>query len=393
MENSPLPRFVSHIEFHFRERSHPTGRPRLKLREWNHSSKLLRVLMVQLSECTWYLPFLSTSYCPVVLVLEPGEHLHIGKGRFHAFRKLSSETLANIDCHSDLREETLRKLRMEGIDFGSIVNFSIAWDWSFLGWTAEGINREMVAALEYALRNRNVLQPKQSLAIPKLCLLKRCMQSEAHLSAGKAEDPQFHHKILRGLLPALEFVVSHEKRSVLLATSQKVGNPNTSENPDLFPVDPYGNSDYTCSICFQELCNTYMHCQGCERLLGKDYNVCTECHALGKHREFVIKNSWVDSVDSCINHTGAFPASTHEGYSCGKTKLCPFCRFGRECCCRCHSEFSLEQRFFRQEQLCKLLSGTRKIVGEETIPFSDQVFPRLTKAGQSLVMKVGMTKG
>jgi hypothetical protein len=91
----------------------------------------------------------------------------------------------------------------------------------------------------------------------------------------------------------------------------------------------------------------------------------------------------------CINHTKAFGASTRGGSSCDKAKLCRFCRSGRECCCKeqacccgCHSKFSPEQRFFRAERLGKLLSGARKIVGEERIPFFDQVSPRLRKAGQ-----------
>ena len=100
------------------------------------------------------------------------------------------------------------------------------------------------------------------------------MQLESHLSAGKAEDPQFHRNILRGMLPALQFVVRHVEASVLQAKLPEVGDPHSSQNLDLFPIDPYGTSDYSCSICYQELCNTYMHCQGCERLLRRDYHVC-----------------------------------------------------------------------------------------------------------------------
>jgi hypothetical protein len=44
-----------------------------------------------------------TSYCPSVLILTAGEHLHINKGRLHAFRKMSSEQLPPDDCHHELR--------------------------------------------------------------------------------------------------------------------------------------------------------------------------------------------------------------------------------------------------------------------------------------------------
>ena len=43
-------------------------------------------------------------------------------------------------------------------------------------------------------------------------------------------------------------------------------------------VDPFGD-DYFCTLCHQELGNTYMHCSGCEALLAKDFNICVQCHS------------------------------------------------------------------------------------------------------------------
>jgi predicted amidophosphoribosyltransferase len=43
-------------------------------------------------------------------------------------------------------------------------------------------------------------------------------------------------------------------------------------------VDPFGN-DFFCVSCHQELGNAYMHCNGCEDLLQKDYNICITCHS------------------------------------------------------------------------------------------------------------------
>lgn len=324
--------------------------------------------------------FVYHSYCPVVLVLGPGEHLHIGKGRFHAFRKLGLEALAKDDCHSYLRKEILRKKKVRSkrgmLEFKNMVNFSIAWDWCFMGHTAEGINREMTSTLESAFRNRNFAPPKQSLGIPKLCLLKQSAQSESHLSAGKPEDQEFHRNLLRGLLPSLEFVIRHEMCVVAEVFPQKL--PNTSENLSVFPVDPYDNTGYSCSLCYHELSNTYMHCWGCEQLLQKDFNVCSQCYGLEMHRRFHVMNINVDAQNSAFNHTGAFGASTaaHKG-SCDEGNLCPKCAGGQECCCTCHSNFSIEQRFFSNDGLSKLLSATRKIVGMQRIPFFDEVSPRL----------------
>jgi hypothetical protein len=323
--------------------------------------------------------FVYHSYCPVVLVLRPGEHLHIGKGRFHAFRKLGLDALPNNDCHSYLRKEILRKKKVGGkrgnIEFKNMVNISIAWDWSFMGHTAEGINREMTYALESAFRNRNFVPPKQSLGIPKLCLLKLCAQSESHLSAGKPEDPEFHRNLLRGLLPTLEFIIRHEICMVAGAGPQKL--PNTSENPSVFPIDPYDVAGYQCSLCYHELANTYMHCWGCEQLLQKDFNVCIQCYGLRKHRCFHVMNINVDAQNSAFNHTGAFFASTAHKSSCDEGNMCLKCKNGQDCCCSCHSKFSIEQRFFSNDGLSKLLSATRKIVGMQKIPFFHEVSPRL----------------
>jgi hypothetical protein len=80
-------------------------------------------------------------------------------------------------------------------------------------------------------------------------------------------------------------------------------------------------------------------------------------------------NVHVDEQDSAFNHTGAFGATTaHEG-SCDEGTLCRMCKNIQGCCCNCHSKFSIEQRFFSNDKLSKLLSATRKIVGMHKIPF------------------------
>ena len=95
------------------------------------------------------------------------------------------------------------------------------------------------------------------------------------------------------------------------------------------------------------------------------------------HRRFHVININVDAQNSAFNHTGAFGASTAHKGSCDEGNLCPKCAGGQECCCTCHSNFSIEQRFFSNDGLSKLLSATRKIVGMQRIPFFDEVSPRL----------------
>lgn len=331
-----------------------------------------------------------SSYCPIVLILGPGEHLHIGKGRFHAFRKLGAETLPDDDCHSDLRRKVHSTLGMDKNAFASLVNFSIAWDWSFLGWTPEGINREMAATLECALRHRKLANPKQLLAIPKLCLISCCKSSIAAIrSQGSgfgitvtSNDgaQQQHRNILKGLLPTLEFVVSQEQDAFQASGSVKLQNevhPHSWENPVVFPIDPYGILDYSCKFCHQELANTYMHCNGCEDILKKDFNICAECHFDSKYRVFVIMNDQDFSFDSSLNHTGALSPLKHR--NC-KAKRCGVCQRGRKCCCTCHHNFSPQQRFWNCKTLLEVLTVAKDIVAEDKIPFHGEVSQRLKQA-------------
>ena len=38
----------------------------------------------------------------------------------------------------------------------------------------------------------------------------------------------------------------------------------------------YGDCGFVCKLCKEELSNVYMHCDGCEKLLNKDFNICQE---------------------------------------------------------------------------------------------------------------------
>lgn len=68
------------------------------------------------------------SYCPSVFILKPGQHLHINKGRLHAFRKLTIEPLPDSDCHADLRSTLIQQITDRGETLDDLC-ISIAYDW------------------------------------------------------------------------------------------------------------------------------------------------------------------------------------------------------------------------------------------------------------------------
>ena len=93
--------------------------------------------------------------------------------------------------------------------------------------------------------------------------------------------------VLRGILPSLSRVVATHKLAVesyklsterlrkgKMPTLRAARLPDSWQNPSQAAIDPYG-SDYFCKICNYELSNIYLHCDGCEMLLQKDFNICS----------------------------------------------------------------------------------------------------------------------
>jgi hypothetical protein len=245
------------------------------------------------------------SYYPSVFILKPGQFVHINKGRLHAFRKLSPTLLPEHDCHAKMREKVLSQFNEKQLLDLSIC-ISIAWDWTFRGLTAEAIHCELSSMFQCAALNQE--HRAQSLAIPETCLLHAAKVLLARVKPLDQPIDNGHSllrfasqnfplnsstlpeqdalTVLKGILPSLSMVVSRHKTSVdeakIAALENGVRHPKLSvaerpdawENPQLFSVDPYGN-DFFCKICSYELSNIYFHCDGCEKILSKDFNICS----------------------------------------------------------------------------------------------------------------------
>jgi hypothetical protein len=223
----------------------------------------------------------------------------------HAFRKLSAALLPEHDCHAELRKQLLSEKGFEKL-LPQLTCCSIAWDWTYRGVTAEAMNREISSMIECAALNRE--NRTRSLAIIETSLLHTAKtfvaQAKAALmvqSSGSSvkngcsllgydlPKPSFlpaeseAKEVLMGLLPSLSHVISYHKSAVVnaKAIASFEGSPMLSfascpdswQNPQLFSIDPYGN-DFICKICSDELSNIYMHCDGCENILSKDFNIC-----------------------------------------------------------------------------------------------------------------------
>ena len=263
-------------------------------------------------------------YCPSVFTLEPGDLVHINKGRLHAFRKMSTTKLPEWDCHVQRRQTIIQSKDIAGEEKLCV---SVAWDWMYRGVTSEGINREVCTVLEASALNRR--NEVTSLAIPELSLLQMAKSIPARVLTPKkgisflgALEKEKNRtsvydstkaEICKGIYPALCVVVGQHVRALNVkeSKSRQKGErlsiakiPDTQENPQACPLDPYGNSDFQCKLCSKELSNVYFHCDGCEKLLSKDFNICRGCYLQGKFEIKVQMHPSNPKRHATLNHMG-----------------------------------------------------------------------------------------
>ena len=281
----------------------------------------------------------------------------------------------------------------------------------FKGVTSEGINREVSSILECVRLNRE--HDLQSLAIPETALLFlakenvakynaastrdsdsliQCAQvSMVNESRGSEPDPM---TVLRGILTPLKFVVHRHKSAVHMSKGwgEKIrdeqnnwakvsvdSKPNTWQDFETFSLDPYGAGDFFCMFCMEELSNIYMHCDGCEKLLNKDFNICSRCHKEGNYKiDFYQMHPFSKKRSSVLNHVGNNMILERKARCRCRNELpCNNCNFCTGCSCKCHQQFTLHYRFMRIDDELRLLSDAESIVGREKIPQSDETSARL----------------
>uniref|UniRef100_A0A7S2YQT9 JmjC domain-containing protein n=1 Tax=Entomoneis paludosa TaxID=265537 RepID=A0A7S2YQT9_9STRA len=363
-------------------------------------------------------------YEPAVLILGPGQHVHINKGRLHAFRKMTTESLPENDCHHTLRKELVAELGIRQAP----VCISIAWDWQYTGIRPEAINREVTSTLEcQTLVDQKPLL--KCLAIPKACILalaRRCQRIDNQDampifedgSTSEEEEVLQKESLLKGIGPSLLFILEQnisfieraEKRENEIIDEfgelcgyAKLSNAkqnDTELNPLSSTVDPDGN-DYFCRICSKELENVYLHCDGCEDLLHQDFNICMDCYDAKRWQENIDmhgKGLDEENRSSMMNHTGKHGLGQSRA-SCGCTsqfRLCQDCGMCSGCACFCHSWFTVRRRFYDKQALKKLADWARRRVGTEPYQYAELTKHRLLiaadRSGAGLIAKRDLLK-
>ena len=249
---------------------------------------------------------------------------------------------------------------------------------SFIGITAEGINRELATTLESAALCRKYSTCK-SLAIPETAILRMADSVPIHFDRSKSL--QLTHfgsnrteyvlswwEIVRGILPSLRYVINRDTVASSDTRSKKI---IVNEFPDTHvdeAIDPYGN-DYFCNICSHELANTYFHCHGCETLLAKDFNICIGCYNDDAYAINVEMHKYSKTAMSChLHHVGkpkvncAHP-STHD-MKCTECSKCLLCN------CICHTVFQKRSRFYTEDRQRRMLDRCTELVHGCEIKYS-----------------------
>jgi len=100
----------------------------------------------------------------------------------------------------------------------------------------------------------------------------------------------------------------------------------------------------------------YMHCDGCEELLKKDFNICTECYSAQKYVSHYPMCPGNQCSNSFAQHTGYMPVPKHlSKCTCDNNQFCSVCLQCTGCSCICHTRFTLNFRFMTIEQEQNLL--------------------------------------
>lgn len=352
----------------------------------------------------------TMNYYPSVFILKPGQHVHINKGRLHAFRKFTCSTLPTNDCHRALRTEVIENYQLKK----SPLCLSVAFDWMYWGADKEGINREVASTVECAALCRDY--SCKSLAIPETVILSSAMLACARLAARiedssmlsfettKGDTPSCgpsESDLIAGILPSLRYLVKRDKSAAESNISEKnrdnlhkgiklkkASKPDTFHDPLVYPIDPYG-SDYFCMVCNQELSNAYFHCNGCEVILNRDFNICSRCYSEEKFLARIQIHPTSKKWYSDVNHVGnseSFCNPRRCPCHAGMCRTCPdvYCK---SCSCQCHKVFTNQFRFIDQEASENLIKNCERIAYGSEVKFSLETEARLFRRSYMYIPK------
>jgi len=216
----------------------------------------------------------------VLLILGPGEHVHINKSRIHAFRKVDFlEELDAKDCHYQLRRDLKEKLltKLKGDEKLSDNNkcISIAWDWCYQGQSSNGIASELITSVNghnvTAIVNREKGFQMPILGKPFHNVLSLASTLSREIGGWKIIPPE-KLELARGILPVLHWAHTSLKRDEEFIKERNV-KIIIDDAKEGIGSTPDNLSYWTCDHCLAELWCFYVQRWGGNTTT----NLCISC--------------------------------------------------------------------------------------------------------------------
>ena len=265
-----------------------------------------------------------------------------------------------------------------------------------MGLSPDGINREVSSILEWA--NICKYERANPLAIPEVAVYKMAtlipldeterVDGDDKLEKGTVK-PSWT-SMARGLLPSLRYLVNRDiSNGRNDATNNRSrgtkGKPKTTDGNVIVPdcradnrgeyvVDAYDKTSYYCETCDCELSNLYFSCDGCVRLLNREFNLCFDCYHQEEYRRDVAMGPYNTDDESIPLRTDRHHIADNvrrqivrseqkKEKRSGNVNLCYECNQKVDTECLCHEEFSKRLRFYTAEMLEDMIARCEEKTG------------------------------
>ncbi|OQR90763.1 hypothetical protein ACHHYP_05264 [Achlya hypogyna] len=285
--------------------------------------------------------------------LQPGEFLHINRGRLHMWRSVDESETA-----------------------GRGFSMFLSWEWVFQGVSVAGIADSATYSFQRAQRPLPGPGPRVQPFVfdPRLYLIEAARQLVA--AARSTTRPRRAAQIT-GRLAALSNVLY-----ALLQEEQRLQSEGDDSwfvharhaDMHLHHTVDHGLSPelLQCSVCRIELSNSYKQCLGCTILSKKAspvrvprFNLCLPCFYADADNHETYQPHSLRSVAGhvgCLLHSKQYrehPETVE--CRCSGAKACPVCDGCDACACICHTMFQTRYRAQRPDELVHLFGAVSAI--------------------------------
>ncbi|OQS02939.1 hypothetical protein THRCLA_04738 [Thraustotheca clavata] len=289
--------------------------------------------------------------------VQPGECVHINRGRLHMWRSVDDKVDAGPRGFS----------------------MFISWEWIYQGVTIAGIAdsaRYSFQKAQLSIVNSTESRLPPYVFDPRLYIIEAVRR---HVSSMRSTPVNLRRAAQTKLrLAAL--------REVFYAMLQEEQRLQSDGDDSWFVRDSHGGNhlrnivdhgfspeSYRCSVCRNELSNSYKQCLGCAIFSAKPmpisfphFNMCMSCYYQDADHHLTYHSR--SGARSCHGHTGSLvntkrfkEAPESVECSCPNAKSCPICDGCDSCCCICHTMFQTRYRSQRPDELVQLYGAMSAI--------------------------------